>query len=171
MAGVAEAVQHPHHVQPLPGVHPVERLVEQQYPRLVHQCRGDPGPLAHALGEGLHPPVLRLPHVHQVDGAAGGGRRIRQPVQLGAGEHELPRGQEPVHRLAFGDQAQGAVHVGVAPRRPAVDPHLALRRGEEAGHHVQHRRLARAVGPEQPGDAGAEGHRDVVDRDHVAVPA
>src|SRR6266566_9002901 len=46
----AELVEQVHHVQALPRVHPVERLVEQQHLRVVHQRRGHLDPLAHALG-------------------------------------------------------------------------------------------------------------------------
>ena len=42
---------------------------------------------------------------------------------------------------------------------------------EEPGDHVQHGGLAGAVRAEQAGHAGPDGHRDVVDRHHVAVPA
>ena len=80
-------------------------------------------------------------------------------------------GEEAVHRLAFGDQAQGAVDGGVAPGGHAVDGHRAARRRQEAGHHVQHRGLAGAVRAEQAGHPGLQGHADVVDRDDVAVPA
>ena len=41
---------------------------------------------------------------------------------------------------------------------------------QEAGHQRDQRGLAGAVGAEQAGDAGADGHRHVVDRDDVAVP-
>ena len=86
----------------------------------------------------------------------GGGRRVGQLVQLRAGQHELVRGEEAVHRLALADQAEPAVDVGVAPGRRAVDGDRAAGRGEEAGHHVQHRGLAGAVRAEQAGDPGAE---------------
>ena len=64
-----------------------------------------------------------------------------------------------------------AVHLGAAPGRLALDEDLARGRLQQAGHQVQQRRLAGAVGPEQAGDARAEGERDVVDGDDVAVPA
>ena len=53
---------------------------------------------------------------------------------------------------------------------PDVHGHAARGR-QEPGDHVQDGRLARAVGAEQAGDARADRHRDVVDRDDVAVPA
>jgi hypothetical protein len=170
-AGVGHRVQQIHHVQPLARVHAVERLVQEQRRRVVHQRRGYPDPLPHALGERLDTAVLGVGHLDVVDGPAGRGRRIGQPVQLRARQHELPRGEEAVHVLLLGDQAQPAVDVRVPPARLAADRHRAARRRQQAGHHVQQRRLAGAVRPEQARDARPDRHRDVVDRDHVAVPA
>ena len=73
-------------------------------------------------------------------------------------------------RLPLADQAELAVDRRVAPRRLTGDRDLAPRRGQEPGHHVQHGGLAGPVGPEQPGDPRPEGHRHIVDGDHVAVP-
>jgi hypothetical protein len=168
---VAECVQQLHHVHPLPRVHPVERLVEQQHLRLVHQRGRHPGALPHALGEGFDAAVLRVGHLDQGECAGRRGRGVGQLLHLGAGHHELPGGEEPVDRLALGDQAEGAVDLRVAPGGRAVDGDGAAGRREEAGHHVQHCRLAGAVRAEQAGHPGLQGHADVVDRHHVAVPA
>jgi hypothetical protein len=73
---------------------------------LVHQGGGDPDALAHALGIRLHPAVLGRCHLDQLHGPAGRTLRVAQAVQPRAGEHELPAGQEAVHRLALTDQAQ-----------------------------------------------------------------
>jgi len=96
-------VQQVHHVHPLPRVHPVERLVQQQHVRLVHERGGDPGPLSHALGERADPPVRCVGHLHQRERAACRGLRLRQLVQPGAGQDELPGGEEAVDRLPVGD--------------------------------------------------------------------
>ena len=110
-------------------------------------------------------------HLDRGDRACGGRARVGQPVQLGVGQHELPAGEEVVQRLALGDQADRPVDLLVAPDRLAVEGDGAGGGRQEAGHHVDQRGLAGAVGAEQAGDAGADGHRDVVDRDDVAVPA
>src|SRR6185437_2741433 len=97
--------------------------------------------------------------------------RVGELVQLRGRGDELLTGEERVDGVALGDQAELPVYSRVLPRRVAVDGERALGRLEEAGHHVQDRGLARAVRPEEAGDAGADVHRDVVDRHHVAVPA
>ena len=51
---------------PLPRVHAVERLVQQQHLRVVHERRGHPGALPHALGVGLDPAVRRVGHLDQL---------------------------------------------------------------------------------------------------------
>src|SRR5690606_32640276 len=167
----AQPVQRVQHVQPLPGIEAVERLVEHQHLRVVHQRRGHPRALAHALRVRLQPPVLRAGQVDEVDRPAGGGLRVGQPVQTGAGEHELPAGEETVHGLTLADQTDPPVDARVAPGGLAVHEDLAPRRRQEPCHHVQQRGLAGAVGPEQAGHARTERHGHVVDRHHVPVPA
>src|SRR6266568_8194804 len=168
---LAQPVQQIHHVQPLPRVHAVERLVEQQYLGIVHQRPGHPDPLPHALGVGGDLPVLRAAHLDDADGPPGGRVGVGQLVQPRAGPDELRPGEERVHRVPLGHQPERVVDVRVAPARGAADGELAARRREEPGDHVQQRGLARAVRAEQAGHAGPDGHRDVVDRHHVAVPA
>jgi hypothetical protein len=167
---LAESAQQVHHLQPLPGVEPVERLVQQQHLRVVHQRRGDPGPLAHSLGVGADPPVLRRCHLDQPDRACGGCLRVRKALQPRAGKHELGGGQERVRRLLLADQPEQPVDPRVAPGRCAADRDGAAGRRQQPGHQVQHGGLAGAVRPEQAGHAGPQRHRHVVHRDHVPVP-
>ena len=54
-----EASQHVHHVQTLARIHAVERLVEQQNPRIVHERTGDLDALPHPLRVRADLPVLR----------------------------------------------------------------------------------------------------------------
>lgn len=160
-----------HQVEPLPRIHAVERLVQQQHLRVVDEGRGDLHALPHALGVRLDAAAGRLRHLHQVEGPAGRVVGGRQAVQPGRRQHELPAGEEAVHGLLLGHQADLPVDVVVVPDLPAVQGRRAVRRREESGHHVQQRRLAGAVRAEQAGDAGPDRHRDVVDRHDVAVPA
>src|SRR5262249_43437356 len=84
---------------------------------------------------------------------------------------EFGPGEERIHRVALGHQPERAVDLRVTPAGRAADGEFPARRREEPGDHVQHGGLARAVRAEQAGDPGPDGHRDVVDRHHVAVPA
>src|SRR6202034_3473530 len=84
---------------------------------------------------------------------------------------ELLPGEERVDRVALRDKADRAVEARIAPAGRALHGQLAARRREEPGDQAQHGRLPRSVRSEQAGDTRADGHRDVVDRDHVAVPA
>ena len=167
----AHPAQQGHEVQPLARVDAVERLVEQEHRRVVHQRRGELDPLAHALGVGADPARGGLAHLDDVEGPLGGGAGVVEAVQLGVGEHELAPGEVAEAQLALGHQPDGAVGVGVPPDRLAVEGDRAGRRGEEAGHQGDDRGLAGAVRAEQAGHAGAHRHRDPVDGDDVAVPA
>ena len=166
----AHPAQECHQVQPLAGVDAVERLVEQEHGRVVHQRRGELRPLAHALGVGADPAPGRLGHLDHLERPLGGGPGVVEAVQLGVGQHELAPGEVAEAQLALGHQPDGSVRVRPAPDGLTVEGDGARRRGEEAGHQRDDRGLACAVRAEQAGDAGAHGHRDAVDRDDVAVP-
>ena len=111
-------------------------------------------------------------HLDGVERSTGGGLGIGQPVQLRVGQHELPAGDDVVHRLALGHEPDAAGRSArcatPARRRGSRVPDDGARKPR---HHVDQRRLAGAVGAEQAGDAGADRHRHVVDGDDVAVPA
>ena len=168
---VAEPVEQVHQVQPLPWVHAVERLVEQQHRRVVDDRGRHLDPLLHALGVAADVAVLGVGHLDRRDRPPGCRLRVGELVQPGVGQHERPAGDRVVHLLPLRHQADVAVDLRVAHQPAAVEGDGAGRRREEAGHHVDQRRLAGPVGPEQPGHTGAEVHGDVVDGDDVAVPA
>ena len=167
----AHGAQQLHQVDPLPRVHAVERLVEEQHRGVVHQRGGHLDPLPHPLAVRRDGAVLGLGHLDLRDRPLGGRAGVREPVQLGARDHELAAGQVVEHRLPLRHQAELAVDLLVAPQRLAVQGDRPGRGGEEARHQRDQRGLAGAVRAEQPGHARADGHRDVVDRDDVAVPA
>ena len=112
-------------MQALPGVHAVERLVEQQHGRVVHQRGGHLDPLLHALGVGRRSGGPWRSSISTTAMRPRGGRLgVRQAVEPGVGQHELPAGEEVVHRLALGDQPDRPVdrlvrHAG-APSRVTV---------------------------------------------------
>src|SRR5438876_3975964 len=148
-----------------------ERLVEQQDLRVVHQRRGHLDPLAHPLGVGGDLAVRRVGHVQQGDRPGRSAGRVGKLVQLRRRQDELLAGEEGVYRVPFGYQANLPVYGRIAPAGLAPDGELAARWRQEARDHVHDRRLARAVRAEQAGHPGPDGHGDVVDRHHVAVPA
>jgi hypothetical protein len=160
-----------HELEPLARVHAVERLVQEQDGRVVHQGGGHLDALLHALGVVADRAAGGGLHLDQGEGAPRGGAGVGELVQLGHGQDELVAGEEVVRALALGDQAQAAVDARVLPDRGAVERDRPGGRGQEAAHHVDERRLARAVGTQQAGHAGADRHGDAVDRDDVPVPA
>ena len=141
-----------HHVQPLARVHAVERLVEEQHRRLVDERRGHLDALAHPLRVRRDGPSLGRLEVDGADRPLRGGVRIGEALEPGVEPDELEAGEEAVHALALGDQAEPPVEGRVAPGRLAGDQHLARRGAQEPGQQVEQRRLARAVGPEEAGD-------------------
>ena len=170
----AICAQQVHHVQPLARVHPVERLVEQQDRRVVDQRRGDLDPLPHALGVGADRPVLRGAQLHVVDGArrrrggllaascpAAAHWRPRTAGRSGTGRPPRAPGRGRCADTAPGGRGSGCRPPSRCRRRAPGSPAIMCRIG----------RLARAVRSEQAGDAAFQPEADVVDGDHVAVPA
>ncbi len=158
-------------MQSLARVHPVERLIEEQDPRVVDECSGQLGPLAHALRIRADRTVRGIGQVDRGDRPGGRAIGVGHALETRVEPGELAAREEGVDRLALGHETDVAVHLGTAPGALAFDQDASRRRREEARHQVEERRLARAVGTEQPGHARAESERDVVDRDDVAVPA
>ena len=78
--------------------------------------------------------------------------------------------RERIDGLRFVHEAEATVQVDMRPSRVAVDPDRPVRGAEQTGHHLEDGRLARAVGPEQGGDARRDAEGDVGDGDDVAVP-
>jgi len=135
------------------------RLVEQQQLRVGHQRAGDQGPLALALGQRAEGALAELGHAppgQQVVGAL----RVGLVVLLTpAADHAVGGGHHDIaHRLAA-RQLLGDRGGGVPDARPQLEnvdraealaehAHRARGREQRGGRDVQHRGLARAVGPE-----------------------
>jgi hypothetical protein len=166
---VAHTPEQVHELHALARVHAVEGLVEQEQRRVVDEGAGHLHSLAHALGVRLDLAVLGVLHLDRGQRLLGG--HGTQTVQLGVGDDEFAAGEEVVHRLALGDDADVLVDLLVAPHRLSVEGDGAGGGGEEAAHHVDEGGLPGAVGAEEAGHAGADRHGDVVDGDHVAEPA
>jgi len=155
---------------PLPRIHPVERFIEQHDVGVMHERRRDLDALPHTFRVRRDLPVLRVLELHEPDRARRRVLGVGELLKSRAHANKLATGEKPVGRLSFRDKGQTPVNRGIVRRGHTVDQHLARRRLEEAGHHVQHGRLTGAVRSEQPGDSRSEHARDVVDRDDVAVP-
>jgi len=150
------------------GVQAVDRLVEQQDPRVAEQGSGDTQPLRHAERELPGPAVRGLldagdgEHLLDplpADGVAGG-----QRGQVGAG------GAARVERLGLQQRA----HLAERPAQVAValpaDPDLSRVRPVQARDHAHRGGLARAVRAEESGHrAGADIEAQVVHRGRGSV--
>ncbi len=149
-----------------------QRLVEDEQRRVVHQALGQLGALAHALGEAAHPAAQRFLQAHLDQRALGVGARApgRHAGQLRHAGDPLQRGQLVVQVLVLGAVADAAARLRRAERLLPEHLHLAARRAEQPDDHLHQRRLAGAVGPEQPDDAAAHGPAHVRHAQHVAVP-
>ena len=104
-------------MQPLARVHAVERLVEQQDPRLVDERAGQLGPLAHALRVRADRPVRGIGQVDRGDRPGGGAVRIGDALEPRVEPRELATGEEGMDRLAFRDEPEVAVHLRAGARR------------------------------------------------------
>ena len=169
---VAQLADEVRHLGRLARIHAGHRLVEQQEPGARRERTRDLEPtllavrqvlgqLVAAIGQADElergervrgdPPLLG-PHPHRAE---------QRPTQLGARPAVAAHARvvERAHVAEEPDVLEGARHAewGDAVRRQA--PHLVPghddspgRRAVDARHHVQHRRLAGAVGADEPAD-------------------
>ena len=134
------------------GVQADRRLVEEQHPRGVHQAAGDLQAAPHAARERADGPVLAVPqpdHLHHLLHPRGDEVGLH-PVELGVELEVLGGGQVAVERRVLEDQADVAPDV-VALGDDVVTGHGGPARGRlcQRAEHVDRRRLAGAVGPEE----------------------
>ena len=111
-----------------------------------------------------------MPTASSVRAAASRASRRGQAAQSGAGVDEIPAGHPFVEGVLLRAEADRAIEGGIVPDRLAEHANCSLAGAKLAGRQLQQRRLAGAVGAEQPGDAGADFERQLVDADDVAVP-
>ena len=143
-------------------VEAVGRLVEQHQPGRAHQGLGQLHPLLHAGGVGADQPVPLLVQADVAQRLRGTllghrGRQARDPAQVG---DEFGRGHVGRQAVVLGHVAeQGPDRLAAGPAVVAKHLGLALGRRDEAEQDLDQGGLARAVGADQPGDAG--GDRDV----------
>ena len=145
-----------------------EGLVEQQQVGARGERAGERDPLLLAAGELRRPPVGERGHVDGVEQLPGPGRRGAAGHPLGTRpERDVgQRGQVREQQGLLGEQpdptpVRGHVHAGVG-ERPAADPDVPGVGPQQAGEHVEQRRLARPVGAEDGQHVTrVDGDRDV----------
>ena len=128
--------------------------------------------LPHALAVGAD---LLVGGLHQIDrGNRLAGRFVGFLVAQAVQPHEradpLEAGHALVEGVLLGAEPDLEIEVRVPPDRLAEDLDVPLARLELTGDQLHERRLAGAVGAEEPGDAGRHGDGDVVQADDLAVP-
>ena len=131
------------------------RLVEEEHARRVQEAARDLQAPAHAAGEGHHRRVAALPqpdHLEHLAHAVGDERGV-DAVELGVQAQVLLGGQVAVERRVLEDEADVAADVvALAHDVVAGDARAARGRARERAEHVDRRRLAGAVGAEEPED-------------------
>ena len=154
-----------------PGrVEPVGRLVEQHQLGRTDQGLGQLHPLLHAGGVGADQPVPLLVQADMPQRFRGAflghrGRQAGDPAQV---SHELGRGhvgRKAVVLRHVAEQGPDRLAAGFAVAAEHLG--LALGRRNEPEQDLNQRGLARAVGADQPGDAGRDRDGQTVERGHV----
>ncbi len=169
---------------------PGRRLVEQQEARLGGQRPGDLEPLQRAEREARRRAVRQRTEAELVEQLAGS---LAHPPVLATGADARDRPDEPDAALAVladhhvleqghrreqgevleraGDAGPGDLVRRQGEQVESVEPHQAGGRVVDATDDVEHRRLARAVGPDQTADlAVVDGEAELVEGDDPAEP-
>src|SRR6266545_2635032 len=150
------------------GVDPVERLVQEEHPRVVDEGRGQGQLLLHPLrevGDQLAPVVGQAEELEELDRAPSG-LRPRQPVHPPRELQVLLAGEPLVERELLGQDPDHALHPQQVLAEPHPLDHRVARGGpQQAGQHLDRGALARSVRAQEAEEAAA-GHpeREVIDR-------
>src|SRR6266571_2735753 len=150
------------------GVDPVERLVQEEHPRVVDEGRGQGQLLLHPLrvvGDQLAPVVGQAEELEEL-GRAPPGLRPRQPVHAPRELQVLLPGEPLVERKLLGQDPDHPLHPQQVLAEPHPLDHRVARGGpQQAGQHLDRGALARSVRAQEAEEAAA-GHpeREVVDR-------
>ena len=141
-------------------------LVEDQHLRVAEQRGGEPEPLAHAERVLAGAPARGARRARRACRTSSTRERGRPAIAASARRWSRPLrpGCAPATSRFAPTVRAGCVELHV---RRAHHRRVARRRPREREDHPQRRRLAGAVGPEEPGHGGlADRERQVVDRDH-----
>ncbi len=151
------------HIGELVGVQAAGGLIEDQHLRVMDQGLRQAHPLAVALAQLPDALVLLAPQAHQLHHALGPRGPVAQPVHPRHEAQVLMHVQVQVQRVVLGQVAHVAAHVH-AVRTGVEAAHGGRARSgrDEAGEHLHHGALARAVGAQEAhhfAGADLEGHR------------
>ena len=173
LAGAAPVLDHADRLAPRDRIHARQRLVEDQQLRIVRERLRHLDPLAHALAVGADLLVGRLGELDVLDRARAPSpraSRLGDAVQTHERRHPFKAGHPIVEGVLLGTEADAVVQAGFCQIGSPRTRDAAFARLELPGDELHERRLARAVRPEQAGDAGRDRDRDVVQADDLAVP-
>jgi hypothetical protein len=148
------------------------RLVEEEDRRAVHERERQVEPALHAARVAADLAVGRVGEADALEqlGAAAAPLGLGQPVEPALQLHVLAAGEEVVERGVLQRRADVPAHVGAMARHVEAGHGRAPRgRRQEGGEHVDGRRLARSVGPQEAVDlARGDLEVDAVDGADVA---
>ncbi len=172
LAGAAPLLDQADRLSPPEGIHARQRFVEDDQVGVVRERLRELHALAHALAVGANLLARRLHEVDLLERAVRelGRRGVAHPVQARQRGDPLEPGHAVVEGVLFGAEADAEVEAGILPDRLAEHRDRALTRLELAGDEFHERGLAGPVGPQQARNARRDGHGDVVQPAHLAVP-
>ena len=150
-----------------------QRLVGDQELGIVRDRLRQAHALAHALRVRAGRPLAALDEPDAVEGARRahfGLARAEAREAQEEGDH-LGRGHVVVERVLLRAEADAPQVVAVGEGRLAQDPDRAARGPQLARDELEEGRLAGAVGADQAGHAAFDRQRELVQADHLAVPA
>ncbi len=175
----------------LPRAHPRRRLVEQDEVGIGGQHGGQFDVLEHAVGQPVHLPVQQTREAEDLGQGLGppgepplvgpGAREAQDAGGRGVAGGEMLGGEKVGPDRGAPDQADVLEGPGHPGRRPLVgrevgdvdapEPHPAVVGPAEPADDVEQRRLAGAVGPDDPDDLQFADHEgDVAQRPDAAEP-
>ena len=150
-------------VDPLFGVQPRGRLVQNQNIRVIEQCLGDAQPAAHSAGKG---PDLFIAGLLQTDHMQ---QFLNLRHGLGAGhpfQHSHIQKEITGTVLRISDKILGQITQFIPVCRPqrvnrdSIQTHLPGSRLQDAANHPQQGCFPRPIGPQQAINAGFQHSRD-----------
>ena len=148
-------------------------LVEEQHLGIVDEGVREAQPLLHAARQAEHVGVALVREVDQLEQVADDAPPLGRTEAVAPTEEVqvLPDLHVVVDPERVRHVAEDAAHrLGVPADRFTGDPGIAGSRFEERREHPQHRRLARAVGADEPEDlARLDGQVHAADRDGPVV--